>query len=142
METKAALDMLGALAHEGRLHLFRLLVQAGPKGLPAGEAAARAGLAFTTASAQLGVLAQAGLTTTRREGRSVIHAPDFEKAAGLLGFLLHDCCGGRTEVVAPMAKLARSLENCAPDCVGPGRAKHIPAQDILDIANTKEGQGR
>ena len=37
MEVNTALQALTALSHETRLWVFRLLVQAGPEGLPAGR---------------------------------------------------------------------------------------------------------
>jgi len=97
---------LAALAQEARLEVFRLLVKAGPQGLPAGEIARRLDTAPNTMSAQLLVLANAGLIRSRREGRSIIYAADFGAMRDLLVFLTEDCCGGRSEICAPLVAVA------------------------------------
>jgi len=97
---------LAALAQEARLEVFRLLVKAGPQGLPAGEIARRLDTAPNTMSAQLLVLANAGLIRSRRDGRSIIYAADFGAMRDLLVFLTEDCCGGRSEICAPLVAVA------------------------------------
>jgi len=94
MDSSAAAAALGALAQETRLDVFRFLVRQGPKGAAAGAIAERFGLPGATLSFHLNALRQAGLVTARREGRSVIYAPDFGRMDSLLGFLLVDCCAG------------------------------------------------
>lgn len=111
METTTALRGLSALAQEGRLAVFRLLVKAGPDGMAAGDIARKLDTAPNTMSAQLLVLANAGLVHARREGRSIIHAVDFDRMGALLVFLTKDCCGGRPEVCAPLAK---TVNACCP----------------------------
>ena len=98
METKSAVASLGALAHEGRLSTFRLLVQAGSQGLAAGEIARRLGVLPNTLSASLNVLSHAGLIDSRREGRSIIYTAGYARMRELLGFLMEDCCAGRPEI--------------------------------------------
>lgn len=107
MKTQEALKALAALAQEGRLEVFRLLVKAGPDGLAAGEIARKLKTAPNTMSAQLLVLSNAGLIRARRDGRSIIYAVDFDAMSGLLVFLTEDCCGGRAEVCAPLAAVAK-----------------------------------
>jgi DNA-binding transcriptional ArsR family regulator len=85
---------LSALAQEWRLAAFRLLVQAGPGGLAAGEIAARLGLAPATLSFHLSQLERAGLVTSNRRGRRIIYAADFARMQGLMDFLTENCCGG------------------------------------------------
>ncbi|MDX8352767.1 helix-turn-helix transcriptional regulator [Cognatiyoonia sp. IB215182] len=99
MESNDAITGLSALAHDGRLDLFRRLVQAGPSGMPAGALASAAGSAFTTTSAQLNVLSQARLVTSQRVGRSVIYAANYDTIRGLFAFLLEDCCQRRPEIL-------------------------------------------
>lgn len=111
MEISQASATLASLAHPGRLALFRLLVQAGPDGLAAGEIARRTGTLPSTLSASLGLLNKAGLVTTRRDGRSIIHAAHYDAMAALLAFLLEDCCQGRAEVCAPVVKAAQACCN-------------------------------
>jgi DNA-binding transcriptional ArsR family regulator len=105
MEISAAVGGLSALAYEGRLTIFRELVQAGPEGLAAGEVARRVGLAPSTLSASLTILSHAGLVTSRREGRSIIYAAAYERMAALLGYLVKDCCNARPEVCAPLSAI-------------------------------------
>jgi len=106
-----ALASLSALAHDGRLSVFRLLVKAGPDGLAAGAIARKLATQPNTMSAQLLVLSNAGLIGARREGRSIIYAADFERMGELLQFLTKDCCGGRPEICGP---LAATINNCCP----------------------------
>lgn len=109
MELKATIASLGALAHEGRLAAFRLLVQAGPEGLAAGEIARRLDAFPNTMSANLHVLSNAGLVASRRDGRSIIYSAQYGRMAQLLGYLLEDCCAGSPEICGPLAEaLARN----------------------------------
>ncbi len=113
MEMQHAVSALSALAHQGRLTIFRELVQAGPNGLAAGEVSRRVGIAPNTLSASLTILAHAGLVSSRRDGRSVIYTAAYEHMGELLGFLVQDCCQGRPEVCAPLAAVASQLACCA-----------------------------
>ena len=113
METKHAVAALSALAHEGRLSIFRELVQAGPEGMAAGEIARRVGIAPNTLSASLTVLSHAGLATSHREGRSIIYAAEYDQMSALLGYLVKDCCSGRPEVCAQLALVTQELACCA-----------------------------
>ncbi|HEX3430753.1 MAG TPA: metalloregulator ArsR/SmtB family transcription factor [Rhizomicrobium sp.] len=106
METKEAVNRLSALAQSSRLEVFRLLVRAGPEGLPAGEIARKLDTAPNTMSAQLSVLSNAGLIRDRRDGRSIIYSVDFSATSDLLIFLTEDCCGGRSEICAPLVAVA------------------------------------
>ena len=111
MDMTDAVAALSALAHEGRLAIFRLLVKQGPGGMAAGNIARKFGTAPNTMSAQLLVLSNAGLTHARRDGRSILHAVDFDRMGELLLFLTKDCCGGRAEICAP---LASAVIGCGP----------------------------
>ena len=101
MEKTDAVAALSALAQEHRLAVFRLLVQAGPKGLPAGQVAEALDLAPNTLTFHFDRLRAAGLVTVRRDGRSMIYAAQFETMNTLLGFLTENCCQGATETCAP-----------------------------------------
>jgi ArsR family transcriptional regulator len=94
MEKTPAITALAALAQESRLDIFRLLVQAGPEGLPAGRIGERLGLPAATLSFHLSQLKQAGLVTFRREGRSLIYAAEYAVMNGLLAYLTENCCEG------------------------------------------------
>lgn len=102
----AAVDALSALAHGHRLAVFRLLVRAGADGVAAGEIAREIGVLPNTLSTHLGILGNAGLIGSRREGRSVIYTADYDGMRDLLGFLVSDCCGGRPEICAPVMDAA------------------------------------
>lgn len=102
MDISSAITALGALAQEGRLKVFRLLIEYGEDGMPAGDIARHFGVPHNTMSAQLNVLAGAGLIGSRRVGRSIIYAVDFDAMRALLEFLMQDCCKGRPEACAPL----------------------------------------
>lgn len=106
MESNNAVAALAALAHEGRLSAFRLLVQAGREGIAAGELARRLGIAPNTLSAGLATLGHAGLIESRRAGRSVIYSARYAEMTRLLQYLMEDCCAGSSEICAPLRDIA------------------------------------
>src|SRR3569832_790939 len=116
MKDSNALAALAAISQETRLAVFRLLVQAGPDGLPAGQVAETLDIAPTALTFHFDRLRSAGLVTVRREGRSMIYAAQFETMNALLAFLTENCCQG-----AP--------ENCAPAVCKPVKSKRtkVPA---------------
>jgi DNA-binding transcriptional ArsR family regulator len=101
MKKRDALAALAALAQDNRLDAFRLLVQAGPQGVPAGSIAGALKLAPNTLTFHLDRLREAGLVTVRRDGRSMIYAARFDTMNALLGYLTENCCQGRAEECAP-----------------------------------------
>lgn len=94
MKIGSATSALAALSHAHRLAAFRLLVQAGPEGRPAGEIAAALGISPPALSFHLSQLANAGLVRMRQAGRFVYYSADFEAMNALLAFLTANCCGG------------------------------------------------
>lgn len=112
MDISTVIEALGALAQETRLAAFRLLVKAGPDGLPAGEIARALAIPHNTLSSHMSILARAGLVAPRRAGRSVIYSVDFSGMRDLLSFLMEDCCQGRPEVCGPA--IADTLSACRP----------------------------
>ena len=107
MDKIKAIDALGALAHDTRMDIFRLLVRAGCDGLPAGAISDRLGTRQNTTSTNLAILTRAGLITARRDGRSVIYSADSDGLRGLVGFLMKDCCSGSDVDVAPLLAAIR-----------------------------------
>ena len=95
METKQAVQALSALAQDTRLGIFRLLVQAGPEGMAAGQIGEKLDLAPATLSFHLAGLTRAGLARSRQEGRFVIYSADYQAMNALVGFLSENCCCGR-----------------------------------------------
>ncbi len=102
MNKAQTLESLAALAQETRLDVFRLLVQTGPEGMPAGEIGERLGVRQNTMSANLSVLAHAGLIRSSREGRSIRYFADMDGVKALLSDLLENCCGGAPELCQPV----------------------------------------
>ena len=102
MEIDQIVDALAALAHDKRLKVFRLLIEAGPEGLAAGSIGEKLELPPATLSFHLAHLARTGLVRGRQEGRFVIYSADFQNMNELVGFLTENCCGGRS--CAPAAK--------------------------------------
>lgn len=101
--TSRTVTALGALAQEHRLALFRLLVQAGEPGLPAGMIASELGLPNSSLSFHLAHLTRAGLIRQRRQGRSLIYTADYVAMNALIDFLTENCCGGATGRCEPEA---------------------------------------
>lgn len=94
MDPGEAVSALGALAHEHRLAAYRLLVEAGPDGLPAGAIAERLGMPPSSLTFHLQQLLHAGLVTQRRVSRQIIYAMVPAAMNGLVAFLTENCCGG------------------------------------------------
>jgi ArsR family transcriptional regulator, arsenate/arsenite/antimonite-responsive transcriptional repressor len=101
MRKPDALAALAALAQDNRLDVFRLLVEAGRQGLPAGAVAEALKLAPNTLTFHFDRLRDAGLVTVRRDGRSMIYAARFETMNALITYLTENCCRGRAEECLP-----------------------------------------
>lgn len=106
MEQVKAVAALAALAHEGRLSIYRLLVVAGPEGLTVGEIGSKLDMPGGTLSFHLSQLKHAGLVVARRNGRQLIQTADFERMNGLVAYLTENCCGGQPCAPACKPKLA------------------------------------
>src|SRR5438128_12178332 len=104
MDKLNAVAALAALAQEHRLEVYRLLVQAGPDGMPAGEVASALGIAPNTLSFHFDRLRHAGLVSVVRQGRSLIYAARYETMNNLLGYLTDNCCSGRPELCKPASR--------------------------------------
>lgn len=94
MEADQIIRALSALAQEHRLAAYRLLVQAGEGGIPAGALAEQLDVPPSSMSFHLAQLANAGLVTQRRESRSIIYSADYAAMNGVMGYLTENCCGG------------------------------------------------
>lgn len=117
MDEKNVIAALAALAQPTRLQTFRLLVAQEPDGVPAGELARLAGVPQNTMSAHLSTLAQAGLVTGERQGRSILYRADLDRFRAMTLYLLKDCCGGNAELCAPL------IADLAPCCPPAARAQ-------------------
>jgi ArsR family transcriptional regulator len=94
MDSAMVIRALGALAQEHRLAAFRLLVQAGEEGMPAGAIAEKLGVVASSMSFHLAALANAGLVTQRRKSRLIIYSANYGVMNGLMGYLTENCCDG------------------------------------------------
>jgi ArsR family transcriptional regulator len=115
MEIKDATDVLSALALEGRLAIFRLLIRAGPQGVRAGDIAEAVAAHASTLSANLNVLSHAGLIEGRKDGRSIYYSARYDRMRDLLAFLIDDCCNGSPEICMPLMDIATRTACCADD---------------------------
>ena len=114
MKTPQVIDALGALAHQYRLAIYRLLVEQGPEGLPAGLIGERVGLVPSSLTFHLQALQRAGLITQMRASRQMIYSADFTIMNELVGYLTDNCCAG-SEKGCDTA--------CAPQAAKPARRK-------------------
>ncbi len=107
MKKQSAVGILAALAQDNRLDIFRLLVEAGPEGMPAGHIAASLRLPPNALSFHLDRLRAAGLVNVRRDGRSMIYAAKFDAMNALVSYLTDQCCQGRPELCKPKSAQRR-----------------------------------
>lgn len=105
MEERQALLAFGALSQETRLRILRLLVIAGPAGVPAGRIAEKMEASPSNVSFHLKELERAGLLAARRESRSIVYSAEYGSLAALIRFLMEDCCSGRPEICAPVGRV-------------------------------------
>lgn len=122
MEKSDAIAALGALAQDTRLDMFRLLVQAGAEGMPAGHVGEKLGLPSATLAFHLKELKNAGLATCTRNGRSLIYAAAYPTMNALLEYLTENCCPGNP------AACGLEGASCTPATACPGAADEAPAR--------------
>lgn len=111
MDNEDTIMALAALAQSTRLDVFRLLVRHEPEGLPAGELARELATPHNTMSSHLAILSRAGLVSGERHSRSIVYRANLDGLREVMTFLVKDCCGGRTELCAP---LIAELTCCTP----------------------------
>ena len=108
MKSENVVGALGALAHVHRLALYRLLVQRGPDGLPAGQIGARLGLIPSSLTFHLQALQRAGLITQRRVSRQLFYSVDYAAMNDVVGYLTKNCCSQADEACTPHCNPAAS----------------------------------
>ena len=121
MKHTQIVEALSALAHEHRLGIYRLLVEAGPEGINAGTIASRLKLAPSSLTFHLQQLHRAGLITQQRNSRQLIYAADFAAMNGLVGYLTENCCAG-------------SSSDCGADCLPQQEVAKAPKKSTKRVA--------
>lgn len=109
MDIQRAIITFDALSQETRLRAFRLLVEAGPNGMPAGKLSETLGTPHNTLSFHLSHLANAGIVSSRKEGRSVIYSANYDAMRDLIGFMVKDCCSADFANIREDKKKGRSI---------------------------------
>jgi protein-tyrosine-phosphatase/DNA-binding transcriptional ArsR family regulator len=132
MEITQATHIFGALSQEARLAVLRLLISAGPTGLPAGVIADRIGLPPSTASFHLSALERAGLTQSTRQKRQIIHAVRFVALRELIVFLTETCCAGQPQLCGDISGLLPNLPE--------ENAPMTPAFNVLFLCTRNSGR--
>jgi len=111
--------LFDTFSQETRLKAFRLLVKAGPAGLPAGELSNHLGIPHNTMSFHLSHLAGAGAVSSRKQGRSVVYSANFDVVRDLIGFMIKDCCSVEFARIRENKRTGRSVIELV-SCSGPG----------------------
>ena len=119
MDIQNAIILFDALSQETRLRAFRLLVQAGHEGLPAGALSEALGTPHNTMSFHLGHLANAGIVSSRKDGRSVIYSANFDAMQALIGFMVKDCCSAEFASIREDKRKGCSVIELADYCCEP-----------------------
>ena len=129
MKTPYVVEALGALAHEHRLAIYRLLVQRGPEGLSAGIIGQRIGLLPSSLTFHLQNLQRAGLIAQRRESRQLIYSVDFSVMNGLVGYLTENCCGKQRQRLRGELRAGSRREGH--QTCGQSRLKSRPCEPLM-----------
>ena len=116
MKASEVIGSLGALAHQHRLAIYRLLIKRGPEGLPAGVIGGKVGLGPSSLTFHLQALNRAGLIKQTREGRQLFYSADFTAMNALVSYLTDECCvaaSGCTPDCAPLRAIAKARSSRA-----------------------------
>ena len=107
MDKEDVVAALAALAQDHRLEVYRLLVQAGPGGMAAGEIASAVGIPPNTLSFHFDRLRHAGLVSFERHSRSLIYSARYDTMNALIDYLTENCCGGKPDLCKPTGREPR-----------------------------------
>lgn len=123
MDIQEALIAFDALSQETRLRVFRLLVEYGPDGAPAGTLSETLGIPHNTLSFHLNHMSNADLVVSRREGRSIIYSANFDFFTGLIRFMVEDCCRVEFATIRSGKKKGSSVIELMNCCQKPSKGK-------------------
>ena len=123
MDINEALIAFDALSQETRLRVFRLLVENGPDGVPAGKIGETLGIPHNTLSFHLNHMSNADLVVSRREGRSIIYSANFDFFTGLIRFMIEDCCRVEFASIRSDKKKGSSVIELMNCCSNPPKRK-------------------
>ena len=150
MDPSSIIKALAALAQEHRLAVYRLLVQAGPVGLPAGNLADRIGVPPSSMSFHLAQLANAGLVTQRRQSRSIIYSADYDAMNGVMDFLTENKIlillakhqKGKRQYKKPLSTKKTPKENSQPEEKNKGIPKALLNSNLPRFAKAKQRKNK
>ena len=114
MEANIAIRAFSALGHDGRLAVFRLLMRHAPHGVRAGEIAAALGMRPNTLSTNLGLLEDAGLIRSCRDGRAILYCVNLPAAGALAAYFVDDVGRGRPDLTSLFTHFTPSDRKDAP----------------------------
>lgn len=123
MDIQNALIAFDALSQETRLKVFRLLVEYGPEGAPAGAISETLGVPHNTLSFHLNHMSNAELVLSRREGRSIIYSANFDLMTDLIRFMVEDCCHVEFANIKNDKKSGRSVIELTNCCKTPSKGR-------------------
>ena len=116
MDIQQALIAFDALSQETRLRVFRLLVEHGSSGAPAGALSEALDIPHNTLSFHLSHMSNAGLVVSQRKGRSIIYSANFEFFTNLIRFMVEDCCSSEMASIRDHKKKQCSIIELAHCC--------------------------
>ena len=123
MDTQDAVVAFGALSQETRLRVFRLLVEYGQDGTPAGTLSETLGIPHNTLSFHLSQMSHAKLVLSQREGRSIIYRANFEFFTDLIRYMVKDCCRMEFASIREDTKRGCSVIEMPTCCTSKGKDK-------------------
>jgi ArsR family transcriptional regulator, arsenate/arsenite/antimonite-responsive transcriptional repressor len=124
MDSKEAVSVLGALAQETRLAIYRMLVEQAPVGMAAGRIGGALKLAPATLSFHLRELSRAGLILAKQQSRFIYYSADLPAMSALLGYLATICgradaAGAAVEVSIAAPRAAGSVRPAGASTIKP-----------------------
>lgn len=96
LELHEATQSFSSLAQETRLRVLKLLIEYGRDGAVPGAIADELNIPPNTLSFHLSHMSQAGLVTSKKNGRSITYLANCELVECLIEYLRENCCERET----------------------------------------------